>query len=57
MKQAYRILFRKGLMVEEAVMVLANECKELESIRLLVDFVNNSKRGFVRATSDRSDDF
>lgn len=57
LKQAYRILFRKGLMVEEAVMVLANECKELESIRFLVDFVNNSKRGFVRATSDRSDDF
>ena len=56
LKRAYRVLFRKGLLIEEAVLGLAAERERWESVRILIDFVRNSERGFVRATSDRSDD-
>ena len=56
LKRAYRVLFRKGLLVEEAVAQLAREIEEWESVRTLIDFIKTSQRGFVRATSDRSDE-
>jgi len=56
LKRAYRILFRKGLLVDEAVGRLALEIENWESVRTLVDFIRASERGFVRATSDRSDE-
>jgi len=56
LKRAYRVFFRKGMRVEEAVVELAAGQERLETVRTLIDFVRNSERGFVRATSDRSDD-
>ena len=56
LKRAYRVLFRKGLLVEEAVEQLARESENWESVRTLIDFIQTSERGFVRATSDRSDE-
>ncbi len=56
LKRAYRVLFRKGLLVEEAVEQLAQEMGDSESVRTLIHFIRTSERGFVRATSDRSDE-
>ncbi len=56
LKRAYRVLFRKGLLVDEAVGRLALEIENWESVRTLVEFIRASERGFVRATSDRSDE-
>ena len=56
LKRAYRLLFRKGLLVDEAVGRLAPEIENWESVGTLVDFIRTSERGFVRATSDRSDE-
>ncbi len=56
LKRAYRVLFRKGLLVDEAVGRLALEIENWESVSTLVDFIRASERGFVRATSDRSDE-
>ena len=56
LKETYRVLFRKGLLVEEAVQQLARESENWESVRTLIDFIQTSKSGFVRATSDRFDE-
>ena len=56
LKRAYRVLFRKGLLVEEAVEQLARQSENWESVRTLIDFIQTSESGCVRATSDRSDE-
>jgi UDP-N-acetylglucosamine acyltransferase len=47
-KKAYRIVFRSGLRVEEALERLAPIVQECEEVRLFADSVANSKRGLVR---------
>lgn len=48
LRQAYRIIFRKGLTVREALvelMVLANDC---DKVKLLIQGLESSTRGIVR---------
>jgi UDP-N-acetylglucosamine acyltransferase len=47
-KKAYRIVFRSGLRVDEALERLAPLIEECEEVRLFADSVINSKRGLVR---------
>jgi UDP-N-acetylglucosamine acyltransferase len=47
-KKAYRIVFRSGLKVDEALEQLAPLIEECEEVRLFADSVINSKRGLVR---------
>jgi UDP-N-acetylglucosamine acyltransferase len=47
LKDAYRILFRSQLALEDALAELARQ--EDENVRHLVNFIRGSKRGFTRA--------
>jgi UDP-N-acetylglucosamine acyltransferase len=47
-KKAYRIVFRSGLRVDEALERLAPLVAECEEVKLFADSVINSKRGLVR---------
>ena len=51
LKEAYRILFREQLALEDALARMA----ELQSgnVEHLINFIRNSKRGFTRAARDR----
>ncbi|MGC8740605.1 MAG: acyl-ACP--UDP-N-acetylglucosamine O-acyltransferase [Candidatus Sumerlaeaceae bacterium] len=49
-QQAYRILYRSGLSVSEAVARLASQFPECEPIQKLVSFIRNSKRGIASHT-------
>ena len=51
LKDAYRILFRKGLALEDALKEMA-ELKD-DNVGHLINFIRNSKRGFTRAARDR----
>jgi len=44
-KKAYRILFRSNLLKKEAIDLLRKEFKGNEDIEMLVNFIENSKRG------------
>ena len=48
LKKAYRILFRSGMLREEAISVLLREYGDYEEIRNLVEFIRTSKRGVAR---------
>jgi UDP-N-acetylglucosamine acyltransferase len=48
LKKAYRILYRKGLGLEEAKRELEALAKECEPVRDILDFVARSKRGVIR---------
>jgi UDP-N-acetylglucosamine acyltransferase len=48
LKKAYRILFRSGLPMREALARAAAETAPLPEIRHLLDFVQSSKRGVQR---------
>jgi len=48
LKKAYRILFRSGLPLQEALARAAAETAPLPEIRHLLDFVQSSKRGVQR---------
>jgi len=49
LRQAYRILYRSGLSVEEATRQLKKELAESEDVQYLVRFVEGtSRRGFIR---------
>ena len=47
LKTAYRLLFRAGLKLQEALERIESECKS-ESARHLVEFIRKSKRGICR---------
>jgi UDP-N-acetylglucosamine acyltransferase len=48
LKRAYRTLYRAGLGLEEAKRELEAQCRECPPVRAIVEFLNNSKRGFIR---------
>jgi len=48
LKKAYRILFRSGLLFEEACAQVKEEVADLPEIRELLDFLQGSERGFCR---------
>lgn len=47
-KRAYKILYRKGLSLEEAKKELLSMHAECQAIQLLSDFLNQSNRGIIR---------
>ncbi len=48
LKQAYRILFREGLSLPNALARLESECKPLPEIRHLIEFARASERGISK---------
>ena len=48
LKRAYRTLYRAGLSLEEAKRELARQSAQCPPVGLLVEFLENSKRGFIR---------
>ncbi len=48
LKEAYRILFRSGLTVKDAVEKAAAECGDFPEVKRLLDFVASSERGVCR---------
>jgi UDP-N-acetylglucosamine acyltransferase len=47
-KRAYKTLFRSGLSLEEAKHALAEQSSEGPEAQLFLDFLRDSKRGFIR---------
>jgi UDP-N-acetylglucosamine acyltransferase len=47
-KRAYRTLYRSGLSLEEAKRQLEAQCAQCSPVRALVEFLAQSKRGFIR---------
>jgi UDP-N-acetylglucosamine acyltransferase len=47
-RQAYKILYRSDLRVEEAVIEIRSLAEEFPRLRIMVDFLGSSKRGIVR---------
>jgi len=54
LKDAYRMLFRSATPIEEALVQL--EQVDDEHVSHLVSFMRGSKRGFTRATTDKTDE-
>ncbi|MBS0358537.1 MAG: acyl-ACP--UDP-N-acetylglucosamine O-acyltransferase [Proteobacteria bacterium] len=48
LRRAYKIIFRQGLTVEQALTELENLLSESPEVKLLLDALKNSKRGIVR---------
>ncbi|MDH4106068.1 MAG: acyl-[acyl-carrier-protein]--UDP-N-acetylglucosamine O-acyltransferase, partial [Gammaproteobacteria bacterium] len=48
LRNAYRVLYRSGLRLEEAVEQLSAAAKEQPEVQLLVDFIPQSTRSLVR---------
>ncbi|MCS6876335.1 MAG: acyl-ACP--UDP-N-acetylglucosamine O-acyltransferase [Aquificaceae bacterium] len=48
LKRAYKLLFRSGMLKQEAIKILLEEYGQYEEIRKLVEFIQNSKRGVAR---------
>lgn len=48
LKKAYRILFRQGLQLKDALEELENNFIEDKNVKYLVDFIKNSDRGITR---------
>jgi UDP-N-acetylglucosamine acyltransferase len=46
--ETYRILFRKGLRLREALIQVAEEIERTEEMEELIRFIETSKRGFIR---------
>ncbi len=49
-QKAYRIIFRSGIPRSEALEIALKELGEHKEVKLLVDFIKNSKRGVARHT-------
>ncbi len=47
-KKAYRILFRKGLSLDEATAQILSDFPESKEVAFLVDFISKSERGITR---------
>ena len=54
LKNAYRMLFRSAMPIEEALVQL--EQVDDEHVLHLVNFIRGSKRGFIRAATDDTDE-
>jgi UDP-N-acetylglucosamine acyltransferase len=48
LKRAYRTLYRSGLSLEDAKRELEAQAGQCEPVRPFVEFLKNSKRGFIR---------
>jgi UDP-N-acetylglucosamine acyltransferase len=48
LKKAYRILFRSGLLLQEAMGRVEKEVKDISEVRELLDFLKKSERGICR---------
>jgi UDP-N-acetylglucosamine acyltransferase len=48
MRQAYKILFREGLTISNALVQLEKQLPELEEVRYLIQFVRSSERGISK---------
>ncbi len=48
LKQAYKIIYRKGYTLQEAIKELDNMLNECEEIKIMLDFLQNCDRGIVR---------
>jgi UDP-N-acetylglucosamine acyltransferase len=48
LRRAYKVIYRQGLRVSEAVEQLSGMVAECSHIQNFVDFLNNSKRGIIR---------
>ncbi len=48
LKEAYRVLFRRGMRLVEAIDELRSRGPLQEDVRALVEFIESSERGFVR---------
>jgi UDP-N-acetylglucosamine acyltransferase len=48
LKKAYKIIFRSGLIQDEALRKTLDEFPESAEVRMLVDFIRTSKRGITR---------
>jgi UDP-N-acetylglucosamine acyltransferase len=47
-KKAYRLIFRSGLRLEEALLKIAEDIQESPELDHFVDFIKNSQRGIAR---------
>ena len=47
-RRAYKVLYRQGLTVNEALTELADKAEQWPEIKLFTDFIQNSARGIVR---------
>ena len=47
-KRAYKTLYRSGLGLEEARVAIAAQSEKAPELRVLVDFLERSRRGIVR---------
>lgn len=48
LKNAYRLIFRKGLKIDEAVEAVSRLDEENESVKVVIDFIKKSQRGIAR---------
>ena len=48
LKKAYRILFRQGLQLKDALEELEKDFSEDKNVKYLVDFIKSSDRGIAR---------
>lgn len=48
LKKAYKIVFRQGLTIENALQALSQMAAECADVQSLIDFIRHSKRGIVR---------
>jgi len=47
-RRAYKTIYRKGLMVEEAIEQLADDIEKYPAVKMFTDFIKNSGRGITR---------
>ena len=48
MKKAYKIIFRSGLMLEEAIKETSAEMPDVKEVQNLIHFIQGTKRGIMR---------
>jgi UDP-N-acetylglucosamine acyltransferase len=48
LKKAYKIIFRSGMTIEEAIRKVADEFPDCKEVNYFVDFMRHSKRGVTR---------
>lgn len=48
LKQAYKIIFRQSLTLQEAITKLGDIAQDVSEVQLLIDFLSHSTRGIIR---------
>ncbi len=56
LRQAYRLLFRSGLIMSDALRKVEEEVEPTEEVRILVDFIRTSRRGVSTARVPRKEE-